>query len=330
MTTSDSPTTATPLMPSGPGRSGAPAPTPTPTRASRTARRGRSLRGGVAPYAFIAPFYVLYVLFMVIPIGAAIYLSLTEWVGLGTPQFIGFRNYVNLATDSSFATALVNSLIYTLVAVLVVVPCALLIAQALNTKGLRLRDLFRVAFFVPMVLSPIVIALIYSLIFDRDYGLLNSVLNSVFGLPHINWLGDPILAKGAIGFVLLWRTVGYLTIFFLAALQNVPSEQYEAAALDGAGRIRTFFAVTLPGIKPISAFVIVTSFIGAAQLFDEPYLLTKGGPGEATISVAMFIYRAAFERQQFGYAAAAGVVLFAIVFAVSQGLNRLLGIGRDS
>lgn len=300
---------------------------PGPTRPSG---RRQSLRGGAAPYAFIAPFYLLYVFFMIIPIVAAIYLSLTEWVGLGAPEFVGARNYVNLATDSSFATALVNSLIYTLVAVLVVVPCALLIAQALNTKGLKFRDLFRVAFFVPMVLSPIVIALIYSLIFDRDYGLLNATLEALFGLPHVNWLGNPTIAKGAIGFVLLWRTVGYLTIFFLAALQNVPSEQYEAAALDGAGRIRTFVAVTIPGIKPISAFVIVTSFIGAAQLFDEPYLLTQGGPGEATISVAMFIYRAAFERQQFGYAAAAGVVLFVIVFAVSQGLNRLLGIGKDS
>lgn len=326
MTTTDSPMTPGTIATSKrtPQRSDS---APGPTRPSG---RRQSLRGGAAPYAFIAPFYLLYVFFMIIPIGAAIYLSLTEWVGLGAPEFVGARNYVNLATDSSFATALINSLVYTLVAVLVVVPCALLIAQALNTKGLKFRDLFRVAFFVPMVLSPIVIALIYSLIFDRDYGLLNATLEALFGLPHVNWLGNPTIAKGAIGFVLLWRTVGYLTIFFLAALQNVPSEQYEAAALDGAGRIRTFVAVTIPGIKPISAFVIVTSFIGAAQLFDEPYLLTQGGPGEATISVAMFIYRAAFERQQFGYAAAAGVVLFVIVFAVSQGLNRLLGIGRDS
>jgi ABC-type sugar transport system permease subunit len=326
MTTSDLSTAQRSAEPSA--RSAA---IPGSTRGSRpSGTRRPSLRGGLAPYAFIAPFYVLYVLFMIIPILAALYLSLTEWVGLGTPSFIGLTNYANLAADSSFATALGNSLVYTLVAVLVVVPCALLVAQALNTKGLRFRDMFRVAFFVPMVLSPIVIALIYSLIFDRDYGLLNSSLNALFGLPHIDWLGDPTLAKGASGFVRLWRTVGSLTIFFLAARQNVPAEQYEAAALDGAGRIRTFFAVTVPGIKPISAFVIVTSFIGAAQLFDEPYLLTKGGPGESTISIAMFIYRAAFERQQFGYAAAAGVVLFVIVFAVSQGLNRLLGIGRDS
>ena len=269
------------------------------TAPAATSRRRSSLRGGLAPYGFIAPFYVLYVLFMIIPIIAAVYLSLTEWVGLGTPTFIGPTNYVNLATDSSFATALANSLVYTLIAVLVVVPCALLVAQALNTKGLRFRDMFRVAFFVPMVLSPIVIALIYSLIFERDYGLLNATLNAVFGLPNIDWLGDPTLAKLAIGFVLLWRTVGYLTIFFLAALQNVPAEQYEAAALDG--RLRTFFAVTVPGIKPISAFVIVTSFISAAGC-STSRICSPRAVRESTISIAMFIYRAAFERQRFGYA----------------------------
>lgn len=291
---------------------------------------GGQIRGGAAPYLFIAPFYLLYGLFMIVPIAAAVGLSLTEWVGLGTPNFVGLRNYVDLAGDTSFGGALFNSTIYTAVAVFIVVPASLLVAQALNARNLRLREVFRVAYFVPMVLSPIVIALIYSLIFDRDYGLLNASLQALFGLPHIDWLGNPTIARGAIGFVLLWRTVGYLTIFFLAALQNVPGELYEAAALDGAGPVRSFFTVTLPAIRPVTAFVVVTSFISAAQLFDEPYLLTKGGPGEATLSVAMFIYRAAFERQQFGYAAAAGVVLFVTVFIISQGLNRLLGIGRES
>jgi multiple sugar transport system permease protein/lactose/L-arabinose transport system permease protein len=265
---------------------------------------------------------------MIVPVLAAIYLSLTEWVGLGTPEWVGLRNYVNLLRDTSFGTALVNSLIYVLVAVFVVVPCSLLIAQALNARGLRARDLFRVTFFVPMVLSPIVIALVYSLLLDTDYGLLNSVLRALFGAGEIDWLGDPTLAKVAISFVLLWRWVGYLTIFFLASLQAVPKELYEAAAIDGAGMFRRFTAVTLPGIRPVTAFVVVTSFISAAQLFDEPYLLTRGGPGEATLTVAMFVYRAAFERQQFGYAAAAGVVLFVVVFGVSQILTRVLAIGR--
>jgi multiple sugar transport system permease protein len=285
-------------------------------------------QGGRAPYFFIAPFYVLYGLFMIVPVFAAIYLSLTEWVGLGTPEWVGLSNYANLVRDTSFGTALANSLVYVLVAVFVVVPCALLIAQALNARGLRARDLFRVTFFVPMVLSPIVIALVYSLLLDTDYGLLNAVLQAVFGVGGIDWLGDPTLAKVAISFVLLWRWVGYLTIFFLASLQAVPKELYEAAAIDGAGVLRRFTAVTLPAIQPVTAFVVVTSFISAAQLFDEPYLLTRGGPGESTLTVAMFIYRAAFERQQFGYAAAAGVVLFAVVFGVSQLLNRALAIGR--
>lgn len=301
---------------------------------SRTAttekRRPLNTSGGRAPYLFIAPFYLLYVLFMIVPVGAAIYLSLTSWVGLGAPEFVGLANYGNLFTDTSFGTALINTLIYTLIAVFIIVPCSLLIAQGLNARGLKFRDVFRLTFFIPMVLSPIVIALIYSLVFDKSYGLLNALLQALFGFGDIDWLGDPTLAKFAIGFVLLWRTVGYLTIFFLAALQAVPQELYEAAELDGASVIGKFRNVTLPAIRPVTAFVIVTSFISAAQLFDEPYLLTRGGPGEATLSVSMFIYRAAFERQQFGYAAAAGVVLFVIVFAVSQILNRALAIGRTS
>lgn len=297
---------------------------------SGSIRRPYKAGGRIAPYAFIAPFYILYVLFMIVPVIAALVLSMTSWVGLGTPTWVGLRNYVNLLQDTSFGTALGNSLLYVLVAVFIVVPAALLIAQALNARGLKGRDMFRLAFFIPMVLSPIVIALVFSLLLDTNYGLLNSVLKALFGVGDINWLGTPNLAKMAVSFVLLWRWVGYLTIFFLAGLQSVPKELYEAAELDGAGIFRKFTTVTLPAIRPVTAFVVVTSFISAAQLFDEPYLLTKGGPGESTLSVAMFVFRAAFERQQFGYAAAAGIILFVLVFTISQLLNRALSIGKTS
>jgi len=291
---------------------------------------GKSITRSKAPYLFISPFYVLFVLFMVVPIVASIYLSLTSWVGLGAPEFIGLRNYTNLLTDSSFHKALVNTLLYVAVAVIVIVPVSLLLATALNAKGLRARDAFRVTYFVPMVVSPIIVALIFSLVFDQNYGLANAALRAVFGIGGVDWLGDPSIAKVAISLVMLWRWAGYLTIFFLAGLQNVPKELYEAAALDGAGWWRSFTSVTLPALKPVTAFVTVTSFISAAQIFDEPFLLTRGGPSDQTLSVAMFIYRAAFERQQFGYASAAGVVLFVVVFLASQGFNRLLGIGRSS
>ncbi|MFI0776589.1 carbohydrate ABC transporter permease [Streptomyces sp. NPDC021212] len=282
----------------------------------------------IAPYLFIAPFYLLYVLFMLVPIGVALWLSLCEWVGLGAPHWVGLRNYHHLLTDGSFQRALGNTGVYVLVSVAVIVPAALLIAQALNSRGLRARDLWRTAYFVPMVVSPIVVALVFGLIFDRHFGLANAVLRALFGTGGVDWLGDPTMARVSICLVMVWRWTGYLTIFFLAGLQNVPRELYESASLDGAGRLRTFRAVTLPALRPVTAFVLVTSFIGAAQIFDEPFLLTGGGPSEATLSVAQFVYRAAFERQQFGYAAAAGVVLFAVVFTVSQVFNRLLGIGR--
>ncbi|MFG2347375.1 carbohydrate ABC transporter permease [Streptomyces phaeochromogenes] len=293
-----------------------------------TRRAAPRLKRSRAPYLFIAPFYVLYVLFMLVPVLVSLWLSLTEWVGLGTPQWVGLRNYRLLATDVSFHRALGNTGVFVMIAVFVVVPLALLIAQALNTRGLRVRDLWRTAYFVPIVVSPIIVALIFGLIFDRQFGLLNSVLRALFGTGGVDWLGDPDLAKMSIGLVMLWRWTGYLTVFFLAGLQAVPKELYEAAALDGAGRIRTFTTVTLPALKPVTAFVVVTSFIGAAQIFEEPYLLTGGGPAESTLSVTMFIYRAAFQRQQFGYAAAAAVVLFVLVFGLSQLFNRLLGIGR--
>jgi len=299
------------------------------TRTSPPGKR-RSVGPTLAPYAFIAPFYLLYVLFMIVPILAAVVLSTTQWAGLGSPTFVGLRNYAGLLTDTSFWTAMGNSGIYVLVSVLVVVPLSLLVAQALNAKGLRGRDLFRVTYFIPMVISPIVISLIFSMMLDTEFGLVNTLLQSVLGFGGVDWLGDPTWAKVSLSFVMLWRWVGYLTIFFLAGLQAVPRELYEAAELDGAGTVRKFTTVTLPAIQPVTAFVVVTSFISAAQIFDEPYLLTRGGPGESTLSIAMFVFRAAFERQQFGYAAAAGIVLFVVVFAVSRLLNRALSIGKAS
>ncbi|MDG6107655.1 sugar ABC transporter permease [Dactylosporangium aurantiacum] len=293
------------------------------------AARSRAARHGWVPYAFISPFYLLYGLFLIVPIGVGVYLSFTEWAGLGTPLWVGTQNYRELFADDSFRTAVVNTAIYVVFAVLIVVPAALLIAQALNTRGLRGRDLFRLTFFTPVVLSPIIIALVFTLFYDREYGLLNAALRGFFGTGGVDWLGDPTWAKVSVMLLVLWRWTGYLTIFFLAGLQNVPKELYEAARLDGAGALRTFFNITVPMLKPVTAFVAVTVIVGTAQIMEEPYLLTKGGPGEATLPVAMFIYREAFMRQHLGYAAAAGVVMFAIVFAIGRTATAVFGVGRQ-
>ncbi|MCO1574185.1 sugar ABC transporter permease [Crossiella sp. SN42] len=283
-----------------------------------------------APYAFVSPFFVLFGLFMAVPILIGLYLSCTEWAGLGTPKWVGLRNYTDLLTDASFWTSTGNTALYVVFTLLVVVPAALLIAQALNTRGLRGRDVFRLTFFMPVVISPIVITLVFGLFFDTEFGIVNGALKAVFGFGGIDWTGDPMWAKVTVVILVLWRWTGYLTVFFLAGLQNVPRELHEAAAIDGAGPLRRFTSVTLPALKPVTAFVAVTVLVSTAQIFDEPFLLTQGGPGESTLSVAMFVYRAGFQRQQLGYAAAAGVVLFIVVVALGLLANRLLGVGRES
>lgn len=281
-----------------------------------------------APYAFISPFFILFTLFMVVPIGAGVYLSLTDWAGLGSPEYIGFDNYTRLFQDPSYGAALGNTAIYTVFALAVVLPASLLIAQALNARGLVLRDFFRLTYFMPVVLSPIIIALVFGLIFDGEYGLLNAVLEALFGFGGVSWLTDPFWARVVVVVLVLWRWTGYLTIFFLAGMQAVPRELYEAAEVDGAGPVRRFFSVTLPQLKPITAFIAVTMLVNTAQIFEEPFLLTQGGPGESTLSLSMFIYRAAFQRQELGYAAAAGVVMFIIVFALGRASSSALGVGR--
>ncbi|MFC9946677.1 carbohydrate ABC transporter permease [Streptomyces pratensis] len=296
-----------------------------PPRVSWWMRRQRAL----APYLFISPFYLLYGLFMLVPILVGLYLSCTEWAGLGTPKWVGLRNYQDLLGDHSFWTAVSNTGLYVVFTMAVVMPAALLIAQALNARGLRGRDLFRLAYFMPVVISPIVITLVFGLFFDNEFGLLNSVGHAVFGFGGIDWLGSPGWARVTVVILVLWRWTGYLTIFFLAGLQNVPKELYEAADIDGAGPVGRFRNVTLPCLRPVTAFVAVTVLVSSVQIFEEPYLLTQGGPGESTLSVAQFIFRAGFQRQQLGYAAAAGVLLFVAVFALGQLAMRVLRVGRD-
>jgi multiple sugar transport system permease protein len=201
------------------------------------------------------------------------------------------------------------------------------VATALNMKGLRGKDFFRLAFFVPVVLSPVIVAILFNIILDKQFGLLNAFLRGVLGIGPIDFLGSPTWSKVAIMIVMLWRWTGYLVIYFLAGLNNIPTELYEAADLDGAGPVSKFRHVSVPMLRPITAFVVITIFIALAQVFEEPFILTGGGPGQSSTSVAEFIYNQAFQQQAFGYAAAAGVVLFLAVFVVTQFLARFYKVG---
>jgi arabinooligosaccharide transport system permease protein len=288
-----------------------------------------SRRRQVAPYLFIAPFYVLYAAFLLGPTAYAAYLSLHSWDGITDPVWRGLKNYSQLFGDASFIHAAVNTTMYSAAALLILCPLALALALALNARGVRWKDLFRVGYFTPIVVSPLVISIMFVLIFDRSYGLANAVLRGVLGLPPVGWTDTPTGARVAIVLVILWRYTGYVMIFFLAGLQNIPRDLYEAAQVSGATPWQEFRYVTLPMLRPVTAFIAIVVLIGTAQIFEEPFILTQGGPGDATISTAQFVYREGIQNSQLGYASAASVVLFAAIFVVTFALMRLFRVGRE-
>jgi ABC-type sugar transport system permease subunit len=283
----------------------------------------------LAPYLFVSPFFILFAVFMAYPTAYALWLSLHEWTGFGPPEWVGWDNYGAVLADASFRHAAANTAWYAAASLFLICPLALLLALALNSRRVRGKDVLRTGYFIPVVLSPVVITLMFTLVFDREFGLLNAGLRGLLGIPPINWLGTPEWARVVIVVILVWRWTGYIMIYFLAGLQNIPRELYEAAQLDGAGSWRLFWNITLPLLRPVTAFVAVVVLIGASQVFEEPYILTNGGPGEATLSIANYVQREGFERLNYGYAATASFILFAIVFAVTQAQIRFFGIGRE-
>jgi len=199
---------------------------------------------------------------------------------------------------------------------------------ALNSDRVRGKRLLRTAYFMPIVTSTVVIAVMFTLIFDADYGPLSYVMQSV-GLPAINFLGDTSWSKVAIILLLTWRWLGYNMVYFLAGLQAVPRELLEAAWIDGASRWQSFLHVTLPALRPVTAFVAVVVLIGSAQVFEEPFILTKGGPENSSMSVVEYLYQVGFQYIRLGYASAVGVVLFVVLFLLSLGQMRLMGAFRE-
>ena len=283
----------------------------------------------LAPYLFISPFFILFALFLAYPIVQAFWISLHEWPGIGEMEWVGWGNYGDVLRDESFHNAAINTAWYAAASLFLICPLALLLALALNSRRVRASDFLRTGYFIPVVLSPVVIALMFTLIFDTEFGLMNAGLRGLLGIRPINWLGTPEWAKVVIIVILVWRWTGYIMIYFLAGLQNIPRELYEAAQLDGAGPWRLFWNITLPLLRPVTAFVAVVVLIGASQVFEEPYILTNGGPGEATLSIANYVQREGFERLNFGFAATASFILFVFVFLVTQAQIRYFGIGRE-
>ncbi|AIC94467.1 carbohydrate ABC transporter permease [Shouchella lehensis] len=271
-------------------------------------------RSKATPYVFLAPAVILFLLFTAYPIAASIVLSFQKFEG-GSYVFTGFDNYIRLIHDSIFQTALVNTFIIFILQVPFMLLLSMILANVLNSQLLRLKGFFRVSFFLPAVTSLVAYSLLFSVLL-QDNGLINELITNL-GMAAIPWLTDGTWAKISIVLAMTWRWTGYNMIIYLAALQNIPHEMYEAAKMDGAGKIRQFFSITIPSLKPVILFTGILSTIGTLQLFDEPFNLTGGGPANSTMTLGLYIYENGFEYFDFNYASAVAYVVVMLVAVLS-------------
>ena len=284
-------------------------------------RSASARREALWGYLMIAPMIIGLGVFFYLALGASFVISLTEWDVLTAPVWVGFNNYLELFTTPTFRRALLNTTYYTLLSVPVGVAVSLVLAVALDTN-LRFRNVYRLVFFLPVLTMPVAIGVVWNWIYNPDFGLLNQVLG-IFGAPRIKWLTDPSFAMPSLVLLSVWQGSGYGMIIFLAGLQNIPKEFYEAAHIDGATGLSRFRYVTLPLLSPTLFFVAVTSLISAFQVFDVVYAMTAGRASDTLRTVVYLIYEEGFRYFRMGQATATAWVLFAIILAVTAVQLRL-------
>ena len=263
------------------------------------------------PYFLLFPIVLIFLVFMVYPIIDSFILSFQQYK-YGIYTFIGLNNYKRLLIDSVFKTALTNNLIYLIIQVPIMIGLALVLADLLNNKFLKGKAFFRISFFMPAVTALVAYSLVFKLLLNSDYGFINYLLTAVH-LPTVDWLNRAVSSKASIIISMTWRWTGYNIVILLAGLQGISEDIYEACSIDGANAFQKFWKITLPLMKPIILFCIITSTIGTLQLFDESYILTGGGPNNATITVAHYLYNTSFRFINFGYASAMSYVLVLII-----------------
>ena len=274
-----------------------------------------------AAVLFVSPALAVLGIFFFLPVIAGFALSLTDFdlyaIGdVHNVRFIALRNYGEVLANGVFWTALVNTLYFSLVGGPLTVAVSLGAALLVNAKAARLKPLFRTIYFAPVVTTLVAVAVVFRFLYNPKFGIFNRVLASV-GLPPVDWLGNPRWAMPAIIALAVWKNFGYNMIIFIAGLQNIPEELYEAARIDGAGGWKQFRHVTLPMLGPTFLFVGIVTAIGYLQLFAEPYVMTRGGPLNKTLSAVMMMYEQGFRWWRMGYAAAIAFILFLVIAAAT-------------
>ncbi|TDD00018.1 sugar ABC transporter permease [Nonomuraea deserti] len=278
-------------------------------------------------YLYLLPAFLIYAAFLLYPIGRAVHLSFFDWDGLSLGRWAGLDNYVALVADEGLRAAFGHALV--LIVFYAVVPLAIGLALAAILHHAKVRGLgfFRTVVFLPQVIAMVVVAVAWRRIYAPD-GTLNSLLGAL-GLDSLTrgWLGDHTFALPAVGVVGTWFETGLVTVLLLAGMSRIPVELYEAARLDGAGAVKEFFAVTLPSVRGEIAVALTLTVIAALRTFDLVYVTTRGGPGDSTSVPSYEVYHRAFGLSQVGSAAAIGVTLTVVIFAISFGINRFADRG---
>lgn len=266
-------------------------------------------------YSFILPNFIGFFIFTLIPVCFSLFLSVMEWDSFTAPKFVGLQNFIKMSQDETFWISLKNTFLYTIGVVPLTLICSLGLAILLNKKIKGMR-LFRTAFFFPYVTSLVAIAVVWNMLFHPTMGPINQFLQHFIANPP-GWTSSSDWALTAIVIVSVWRGMGYYMILYLAGLQGIPKELYEAASMDGAGRWKQFLNVTLPSLKPTTFFVTIMLVINCFKIFDLVQVMTAGGPGRSTNVLVYQIYNEAFVKFNFGYASAIALVLFVIVLTIT-------------
>lgn len=270
-----------------------------------------------AAYFFLAPALIPIFVFFFVPALAAFLLSFTDFdiYSLGNfeyARFVGLKNYRQLLDDPLFWKSMANTFYYVLIGGPLSIAASLGTALLLNSKLVRFRSFFQTVYFAPVVTTLVAVAVVWRFLYHPRFGLLNYAL-SFFGIAPIDWLGDPVWAMPAIILMSIWKNFGYNMIIFVAGLQNIPTQLYEAARMDGANTWQQFKNITLPMLAPTTVFVSIIAMIGNFQLFTEPYVMTQGGPVNSTLSIVLLMYQQGFRWWNLGYSAAIAFVLFGVI-----------------
>ncbi len=287
---------------------------------------GRKRNERVAAYVFTTPAVVLLIAFLVVPMLYTIYYSVFKYQIMRPNDitFIGADNYVKLFGDKNFWKALKNTVYFSII--VVPVQCALALGLALLvSKKFRGVSVFRTMYFSPQLTSMVVISVLWSVLYNSNpnTGLINSFLSS-FGIEPINFLTNAKTAMNSIIFMSAWQGAGYQMMIFLAGLQGIPKDQYEAASVDGATKFQQFLYVTIPGLKGTIKYVVMITMIQAMKLFTQPYVMTQGGPKDSTKTLVYYIYTQGFQKGNFGYACSIAAIFFVIVVSMSLGMKKLI------